>query len=117
MNSQQLLTTIPLSIGLAGGLLLLIAPFSPRNKAAASRNLRTALFLSGILCMAWAAMGLIDEHRHPGRTEETHSLLHHYKTLLVGAASGIMILALISGEFLAACRRGKELRRQRKTVD
>lgn len=91
-------------IGVLGGIYLFILPFSGRGRLAPPW-LRLALWMVGVLAIAWSCLGYIEYYSHYEFSVLGRQRLFQCKTLCGGACVGILSLLLVSGELLRAFSR------------
>lgn len=108
MSDDRIIDLVGYPVGLVGGLFLLIGAFVRTNRTFASRHLRIALAIAGVSFCGWGTLGLIERAFYRQFPARSHALLHHYKDLLSGAGLGILLLEIVSGEFVASHRRYKQ---------
>ena len=100
-------------IGAAGGVVFVITPFLSGFRASSSRHFCVAIFVAGLTAIAWAILGLEIHQFHPNISPNALHQLHRYKDMCSGATLGILLVGIVSGEFLNAYRRDRELRKLR----
>jgi len=110
--NNDLFDNILYLLGIAGGITLLVAPFLHRTRECSSRHHCVALFISGLAATAWAILGLLLHLVHPNLTRNPFYALHHLKDLCSGVVLGVLIVEFLSGEFLHAYKRKRQLREQ-----
>jgi hypothetical protein len=111
VTSDFIFDAIPLALGTVGGIVLIVAPFTPRTKAAGSRLFRTAVLFAGITTATWGVFGLLDKPSHSHLSKHGHYLLHHYKDMCSGASLSVLLILIVSGELWVVIRRDRQLRR------
>jgi hypothetical protein len=111
MTSDFVFDAIPLALGTIGGIVLIVAPFTRRTRAAGSRLFRTALLFTGVTTVTWGVLGLLDKPLHTHLSKHGHYLLHHYKDMCSGASLSVLLILILSGELWAVIRRDRDLRK------
>jgi len=85
-------------IGLAGGLFLWFKSIRARRDGDANHVPRWSLMsAAGLLCVVWSALGFILLYSSTNLTPRTLYVVQHLKTLLAGAAVGLLVAVLMGG--------------------